>query len=81
MGHILIGLLLVALGFVLTRYAHWIVENFGTMAWAEAHLGSSQTAWRLLGLLVAIVGLMVMTNLAGPLFLGLFGKVFTGLAG
>ena len=80
MSRIIIGLLLVALGFLLTRYAHWIVENFGYMAWAEAHLGGSRTAWRLLGLLIAIIGLLIITNLAGSLFLALFGGIFGGLA-
>jgi hypothetical protein len=73
MGRVIIGVLIVGLGFLLIRYAHWIVENFGYMSWAEAHLGGSRTAWRLLGLIVVAVGLMVITNLAGSLVLAILG--------
>lgn len=62
-----------ALGYAVTRYAHWIVENFGHMPWAEQHLGGSRTAWRIIGVLLAVAGMLVATNLAGALVLALLG--------
>lgn len=73
MGRIISGLLIATLGYLITRYAHWIVENFGYMQWAEVHLGGSRTAWRLIGVAVTVAGFLVATNLAGALVLALLG--------
>jgi hypothetical protein len=73
MGRIIWGLLIAALGFIITRHANWIVENFGYMPWAEAHLGGSRTAWRLIGVLITVVGFLIATNLAGILILAILG--------
>ena len=73
MGRIILGLLIAALGYLITRYAHWLVENFGHMQWAESHLGGSRTAWRLIGVAVTVAGFLIATNLAGALVLALLG--------
>jgi hypothetical protein len=78
MGRIIWGLLVATLGFFITRYAHWIVENFGYMQWAEAHLGGSRTAWRLIGVAITVAGLLVATNLAGALVLAVLGPAIPG---
>ena len=41
MSRILIGLLIVAISSGLIIKTEWVVENFGTNAWAEAKLGTS----------------------------------------
>ena len=58
----------------------WIVQNFGTNAWAEAKLGSSggtRIMYKLLGLIAMILGMMMITGLSEGFLMGTVGKIFT----
>lgn len=83
MGRVIIGLLVVGVGFLAVRYANWIVANFGSMAWAEKHLGigGSRLGWRLIGIGIILVGFLVTTNMATALVWLVFGRLFRGLQG
>jgi len=66
MGRILIGLLIVAISSGLIIKTEWVVENFGTNAWAEAKLGTSggtRLMVKFLGLAGIFIGFLAITNL------------------
>lgn len=78
---IIFGILAIALGVVIVIKSDWFVENFGTIAWAEEHLGTSggsRLMWKLIGLAFIIVSLMIMTNLLQMIVLGFFGPMLGG---
>ena len=73
------GTLAIILGIVLVIKTEWFVQNFGTSAWAEAHMGTSggtRLMYKLIGLIFVFGSLMVMTGAFGRIFLGLFGRLF-----
>lgn len=57
---LLVLVLTFAGGLAIIRHAEPIVRNFGTMDWAEKHLGPGGTysAWKLIGILVIIFGFL-----------------------
>ena len=72
MGKIIIGLLLAAGGAFLVIKTEWFVNNFGRIAWFEEKLGSeggSRLGYKLVGILLVIIGIIVMTG-SGPEFAG-----------
>lgn len=79
MFHIIIGILLVAAGTVLIFKTEWFIQNFGTIAWAEANLGTSggsRLFYKLAGLVLIFVGMLVATNLMTSFLMGTVGKLF-----
>ncbi len=81
MGNIIIGLIMVFIGFLLVWKTAWLVNNFGRITWFEQHLytmGGSWLAYKLFGILFIIIGLLVMTNLhqqaASAILMPLFGR-------
>jgi hypothetical protein len=62
---ILIGLALVVVGAAITIKTNQLYEWFGSMDWADHYLGpgGSRLMYRLLGILMSIIGFMVATNL------------------
>ena len=78
MFHIIIGLLLVAAGTVLIFKTEWFIQNFGTIAWAENNLGTSggsRLFYKLIGLALIFVGMLVATNLMTSFLMGTIGKL------
>lgn len=70
-------LLAIALGALLVIKTPWFVENFGSSAWAEAHFGGGTYTWyKLVGLIIIVVSMLVVTGMFGPIFLGVFGRLF-----
>ncbi len=81
MGNILLGLFIVGIGFLCVWKADWIVNNFGRVPWAEEHLGTeggSRIFWKLLGILIIILGFGITTGLWQPLFARLTSPMFRG---
>lgn len=62
---ILIGLLVAALGAVITIKANQVYEWFGSMEFADRYLGAggSRLMYRLIGIAMSLIGFMVATNL------------------
>ena len=54
-----------AAGAFLVIRTEWIINNFGRIAWFEAKLGSdggSRLGYKLIGIIVLIIGIIVMTG-------------------
>lgn len=78
-GRILLGLAMVGVGAVVTIYANKIYEAMGPVAWAEEHLGSeggTRLLYKLIGIGLAVLGLMLATNLLTGLIISILGAVF-----
>ena len=76
---ILIGLMFVAIGFVLVWKTDWFQVNFGSIAWAEEKLGTSggsRLFYKLIGILFVIIGFLAITNLHEQAFVSIFGSLF-----
>jgi hypothetical protein len=74
-----LGILGIALGIVLIIKTEWFLENFGTISWAEEHMGSSggsRLMYKLVGLAFIVIALMAMTGLLGTVILSTFGRLF-----
>jgi hypothetical protein len=75
-----IGWLLgVVLGTLMVIKTEWIVQNFGTNAWAEQHLGTSggsRLMYKLVGLVIIFISMMGLTGMLGPFIIRIFGGLF-----
>jgi hypothetical protein len=79
MFRVIIGILVVAIGTVLIFKSEWFYQNFGSIAWAEEHFGSSggsRLMYKMIGLAAIFVGMLVATNLMGELIMGTIGRLF-----
>lgn len=77
--HYFIGVLLVATGIGMIVKTEWIIQNFGTSAWAEEKLGTSggsRLLYKLIGLVLILVGFLLVTNLFEGFLLGTIGRIF-----
>ena len=77
MGKIILGLFLVAAGAAITIKSEWLYQNFGGFADAERYLGAggARLAYKLIGIVMSIVGFLIMTNLIEGVLLS-FVKLF-----
>lgn len=78
---ILIGIGLMALGVLIVAKSEWLYQNIGSMEWADKYLGlsgGSRLGYKLIGLLMIFIGILLITNLFSALTVGLFGKFFRG---
>ncbi len=75
---IIVGLLGVVVGALITIKGEWCYQNFGPVAWAEAHLGQggSHTFYKLLGITIVIISFLITTGLIESILLGIFGTLF-----
>jgi len=74
-----LGLLAIAFGTILIIKTEWFIQNFGTNAWAEQHLGSSggsRLLYKLIGLAIIFIAMMGVTGLLGGFIMATFGKLF-----
>lgn len=72
MGHIILGLVIMTAGIFLVIKTEWFINNLGRITWFEEKLGSeggSRLGYKLVGLVVIIVGIIVLTG-SGPDFVG-----------
>ena len=69
---ILLGIILVIIGFLFVAKSEWLLNNFGRIGFFEEHLGTeggSRLGYKLIGLFVIFIGFLVSTNMIGG-FLG-----------
>lgn len=62
----LIGLAFLAAGVFFNMKTEWMLSNFGTIQFFEEHLGTdggSRLGYKLVGLLVIFIGILLMTGL------------------
>lgn len=60
------GIIMTIIGCVLVIKSEWFFENFGTIQWAEKHLGTSggsRLMYKLIGISFILLGLMGITGL------------------
>jgi len=66
--HIILGLVVIAVGAVITIKSEWMLANFGRISFFEKYLGAeggSRLGWQLLGILIIFIGIMIFANLIG----------------
>ncbi len=79
---IIIGLIVVVAGYYLTAKSDWLVDNFGRIAWFEEHLGTeggSRTFYKILGVIVIVLGFMYLTGFLQEILGRFFAPLFGGL--
>ena len=67
-GNFFAGLLIAVVGYLIVWKSNWLMNNFGRISWAEAHLGSeggSRLFYKIIGFIIIIAGFLHATNLAG----------------
>ena len=77
--HYFIGALLAVVGASMIWKTEWLIENFGSSAWAEAKMGTSggsRLLYKLIGLLFIFFGFLLITNLMNGFLVGTVGKLF-----
>lgn len=77
--HYFVGALAIVVGAAMIIKTEWLIQNFGTSAWAEEHLGyngGSRLLYKLIGLAIIIIGFMLVTNLFEAFLLGTIGRIF-----
>ncbi len=73
---IIIGLLIVLVGAIIVIKTSKFQDIFGSIAWADRNLGSSNFAYKLIGLLICFIGFMVATNLWNAFLMATIGSLF-----
>ena len=76
---IIIGFVIAGIGFMVVWKSEWMHQNFGTITWAEEHLGSnggSRLMYKLIGLAAIFIGFIVITNLQQQFLNATVGKLF-----
>jgi len=74
-----IGILMVAVGVFLILKTEWFIQNFGTNAWAEEHLGyngGTRLMYKLIGIAFIFFGFLTITNMINGFLAGTIGKIF-----
>ena len=82
-GRVILGLIIVAIGAVITIYSEAIYRFIGPIPSAEKYLGTeggSRLAYKLIGILITVVGFMIMTNLIEGILNSIAVNLFGGFA-
>lgn len=81
---IILGLISIAIGFLLVWKADWIINNFGQIDWAERKLateGGTRLLWKLIGLGIIILAMLYMFGFIGGIIEAIFSPLFRGSVG
>jgi len=79
LGKIIWGLVMMFAGFMLVWKSEWLLNNFGRIPFAETHLansGGTRLMYKLLGVIVIIIGIMYATDLTDKLLATIINTVF-----
>lgn len=77
----IIGFIVIAVGFLLVWKSYWLVNNIGTIEWAETHLGSeggTNLLYKIIGVLLILGTFMTLTGAIPALLTSVFGSSFGG---
>lgn len=72
------GLALIAVGLSLVIKTQWYYNMFGSIQWADEHLGfegGSRLFYKLLGVLVCFFGILTMLGMFEDFFMGTAGQL------
>ena len=78
-GKFIFGIIITAIGFILVWKSEWLLNNFGRISFAEkylAHSGGTRLMYKLIGIIVIIIGIMYATNLTDNLIAKIVNIVF-----
>lgn len=77
-SRILIGLILVGIGFVIVWKTRKFIETFGSIPWADAKLGGGGTSimYKFIGLFVIFIGFLWAFNLWNAFLDATLGSIF-----
>ena len=78
-GRVIGGLAAVAFGTLLIVKTEWFLQNFGTIEWAEQHLGTSggtRMFYKLIGLGIIFIGFIIATGMLSGFLMGTVGRLF-----
>ncbi len=76
-ARILIGLLMVLVGFFMVKKPDKFFEFIGPIQFAEKmFMGGSKSFYKILGIIIILIGFLVVTNLYAGFFEGLFNFFF-----
>lgn len=70
------GILIVGVGVIFVIRTEWFMQNIGRIQWAEEKLGDSRLFYKLIGILIIFIGLMLATNLLGSILISTVGRLF-----
>lgn len=65
---IILGAIIIAVGALMVVKSEWLLNNFGRIAWFDDKLGTeggSRLGYKLIGILVIFIGILVFTNMIG----------------
>lgn len=74
-----IGVIVLATGIGMVMKTEWLVQNFGSNAWAESTIGTSggsRLMYKLIGLVMIFFGFALVTGLFGNILMATVGKLF-----
>ncbi|MEK7213074.1 MAG: hypothetical protein AAB678_01375 [Patescibacteria group bacterium] len=75
----IVGALLVLVGAVMVVKSEWFYQNFGSISWAEENLGTSggsRLMYKLIGLILIFVGMMLITGMMQGFLMATIGRLF-----
>jgi hypothetical protein len=61
----LVGIILIAIGFVIIWKSNWLMDNMGRVEWAEQHLGSdggTRVFYKLIGVAIILLSFLLMSG-------------------
>lgn len=75
--NVLIGLVMTMLGALMVKYTFWLVNTTGPQDWIERYTGGGSTygIYKIFGVILAIIGLMIATGLGNNVMEFLFSPL------
>lgn len=75
-GLFLVGLILLALGFVMVWKTNLFLQWFGDLGQMLGFINAGWMSWKVAGILFMLLGFLLVTNLLPIFFQALFGRLF-----
>ncbi|MFH1207731.1 MAG: hypothetical protein V1668_03945 [Patescibacteria group bacterium] len=72
-----LGIIIIGVGFLITWKAEWIMDNFGRVAWAEAHLGTeggTRLLYKLIGISAIVLSFLYMSGILSSILRAIFSN-------
>ena len=76
--HIIIGLIMMVVGFLIVVKSEWMLHNFGRIGFFDQHLGAeggTRLGYKLIGIFVIFIGFLVFTNMIGGFLSWIFSPI------
>ena len=76
--HIILGLIMMVVGFLIVIKSEWMLNNFGRIGFFDQHLGAeggTRLGYKLIGILVIFLGFLVLTGMIRDLLMWIFSPM------